>query len=219
MIAGPSSPLPNDPESPVAFRRRGHTRTASVPHTNYPRTAAPRLETQFQPLDRPMRKPTGPRTTAPTQNLPTTPQSSIYPSRRGDFQSEMRRSRPFDSDSDSLISLREDEQTPFTPTSFLSLHASPTDSTVSLRSVKRERRASIQTVPLPPKKSNANKRRSVMSAAELYFSDVHDRDDDSPSMLPRTFDDEGWRDEAVPELDWRQADSPFQDDRSFLITS
>lgn len=212
VIVGPSALSPDDSESPNVPEKRGHVRNASYPQRQFPHTALPKLATHEQLVDRPDRHRAGPHPTmrrhsplprsipsswetryavSPLPRTPRTPRNS----RRDSFSSD------------------DTERNPLS--SFLSLTTSPTESSIDLAS-RRDRRASIQTVPLPPKSTNtASRRRSVMSAADLYMSTLDDRGEKNASV----FDDVGgWSDDVLG--DWRQMlDSAFQDDRSFLITS
>lgn len=222
MTAGPSSSSPIEVDSRISSQR-GHARNTSLPHRKQtPQSAIPRMEADDFHKNEPVRRPSSSRSTASRRSEVRNESWKRHLSDdRKDaltFSPEESYTREVDSDRDSLSSeYTERNASPLT--SFLSFNASPTESSVSLVS-KRERRASVQTVPLPPRSSRESKRRSVMSVADLYPSGAESSSEQSPRLHPLEHmkDVGGWGEELYH--DWRQgSDSLFPDDRSFLITS
>ncbi|PCH42543.1 hypothetical protein WOLCODRAFT_163874 [Wolfiporia cocos MD-104 SS10] len=221
MMAGPSSPL--DAESHHSSKKKSHSRTASTPHCHqHAQSALPRVETNVSARDTSKNGHSAPRTaSSTTKTKAARKQPQCLDSSIRSWLDDEYRDRDIDQ-TDSYLNLKTENNrgSPLTGTSFLSFNVSPTESVVSLVPPSRQRRASIQTVPLPPRQSSATrkKRRSVMSVDLSLFA--FDRQGgQSPALASKAFDEViGWNEELPS--DWRQgADSPFQDDRSFLITS
>ncbi|KAI0729258.1 hypothetical protein C8Q72DRAFT_829947 [Fomitopsis betulina] len=235
MIVGQSSPSPIDPESSrAAGKRPAHDRNGPRPHQEWTHTRSthPRVDTDSHTPNRRVytqddERPTPPRHTnrrhARAKPRPEGLPPSFISSASG---------RPISRDSDraSIASSHNDIEYITAPLdSFLSFNGdvSPTESTISLVSPRRERRPSLEstkTVPLPPKRtSRAGKRRSIMSVDTLPPIPAAESgwEDTAPAARsnvrsPRT-GMSGWADEVL--RDWRQRVDSTQDDRSFLITT
>ncbi|KAH9930071.1 uncharacterized protein B0H18DRAFT_953335 [Fomitopsis serialis] len=230
MIVPPSAPSPIEPESSkAAGKRPAHIRNGSYPQRDHPapRAAYPRINTDKQTLDRRVRSPGNEHSTSSrhADGLHGRAKSrrEAFPS----FSSSSDRPVSHDSDGESIASSYNDIEYITSPlNSFFSFNPSPTDSTVSLVSPRRERRSSLEstkTVPLPPKRtSRADKRRSMMSVDIRPPSPARGREAAQANANARGARSSvgGWADEVL--RDWRQrVDShpESQDDRSFLITS
>ncbi|KZT02539.1 uncharacterized protein LAESUDRAFT_716757 [Laetiporus sulphureus 93-53] len=216
MIAGPSSstsrPLPHTPG------KRKHARTVSAPHHDPPQKPLPSVKPAMQSVDTPQKGAASASTSARADgNLGGYSDAT----RRGENApvSSLKSPtyRPRDPETDSLAS-DHTERCPSPLTSFLSFGHSPEESAVDL-APKRERRISIQTMPLPRKTSHAHKRRSVVS---VDLSPLSEKQGVFGHNVAATFvfDEVGrWGGDDVAG-NWRQGtESSFQDDRSFLITS
>ncbi|KAH9838617.1 uncharacterized protein C8Q71DRAFT_538691 [Rhodofomes roseus] len=238
VIVNPSAPSPIEPESSkVAGKRPAHFRNGSYPQQEYPapRTAHPRINTDTETLDMRVQRP---RNESSTSSRHADGLHGRAKSRRDAIPSYSKPSssgRPIsrDSDRESIASSHTDIDYITSPlNSFLCFHPSPTDSTASLVSPRRERRRSLEstkTVPLPPKRtSRAEKRRSIMSVIDIRSPSPNHAtrgQEGTANGLPAHVNVRskrssvgGWADEVL--RDWRQrVDSPSQEDQSFLITS
>ncbi|EPS93678.1 hypothetical protein FOMPIDRAFT_92349 [Fomitopsis schrenkii] len=235
VIVGQSAPSPIEYESAkAAGKRPADYRNGSRPHQerSHTRPTHPRVDTDSHTLDRRVYTPHNEHSTssrhADRRHARAKPRRDGLPPSSSSSASDRPVSR--DSDRASIASSHNDIEYITAPlNSFLSFNGdvSPTESTISLVSPRRERRPSLEsttTVPLPRKRtSRADKRRSVMSVDRLPSIPAVESgwEDTAPAARsnvrgPRT-SMSGWADEVF--RDWRQRMDSTQDDRSFLITT
>ncbi|KAI0956437.1 hypothetical protein AcV7_006845 [Taiwanofungus camphoratus] len=217
---GPSSPI--DLESALLYGVKGRKKTTSVPYRNLHRKTFSSFSESAQPLDRPVRRPSGPRSTESrhydtpdgqggyASDDSTTPDSYLLSDVDPPACSPRSKQRASPSSGSSRPQLTEALFPVKHPESFLSFAASPTASPVS-PTQRRERHASVQTMPLHAERRSSINRRSIVSVDFAYAVMG------SGKRGPLSGGDVGGWGDDVPG-DWRRImDDLSRDDPSFLI--